>query len=73
LRARRGLRGDRRQGRFEYLYDKPYDDNKLVRVAGPFMVESRSPHRLLDVDENDELINRNQQRTSEPGAERVRG
>ena len=25
---------DRRQGRFEYLYDKPYEDNKKVRVAG---------------------------------------
>ena len=25
---------------FEYLYDKPYDDKKKVRVAGPFTVES---------------------------------
>ncbi len=41
---------------YEYLYDKPYDDNKKVRVAGPFTVESLSPHRLLGVDENDELI-----------------
>ncbi len=41
---------------FEYLYDKPYDDNKTVRVAGPFTVESLSPHRVLGVDENDELI-----------------
>ena len=41
---------------FEYLYDKPYDDNKKVRVAGPFTVESLSPHRVLSVDENDELI-----------------
>lgn len=41
---------------FEYLYDKPYDDNKKVRVAGPFTVESISPHRTLGVDENDELI-----------------
>jgi adenine-specific DNA-methyltransferase len=40
----------------EYLYDKPYVDNKKVRVAGPFTVESLSPHRVLDVDENDELI-----------------
>ena len=40
----------------EYLYDKPYEDNKKVRVAGPFTVESLSPHRLLGVDENDELI-----------------
>jgi adenine-specific DNA-methyltransferase len=30
---------------FEYLYDKPYEDKKKVRVAGPFTVESLSPHR----------------------------
>ncbi len=42
---------------FEFLYDKPYEDRKIVRVAGPFTVESLSPHRVLDVDENDELIN----------------
>src|SRR5439155_14870550 len=41
---------------FEYLYDKPYVDNRKVRVAGPFTVESLSPHRVLGVDENDELI-----------------
>jgi adenine-specific DNA-methyltransferase len=41
---------------FEFLYDKPYEDKKTVRVAGPFTVESLSPHRVLDVDENDELI-----------------
>jgi adenine-specific DNA-methyltransferase len=41
---------------FEFLYDKPYDDKKKVRVAGPFTVESLSPHRMLGVDENDELI-----------------
>ena len=41
---------------YEYLYDKPYEDNKKVRVAGPFTVESLSPHRLLGVGENDELI-----------------
>ncbi|WP_340671079.1 site-specific DNA-methyltransferase [Bradyrhizobium ottawaense] len=41
---------------FEYLYDSPYTDNKRVRVAGPFTVESLSPHRILGVDDNDELI-----------------
>lgn len=41
---------------FEYLYDRPYEDKKKVRVAGPFTVESLSPHRVLGVDENDELI-----------------
>jgi adenine-specific DNA-methyltransferase len=40
----------------EYLYDKPYVDNRKVRVAGPFTVDSLSPHRVLGVDENDELI-----------------
>ncbi len=41
---------------YEYLYDKPHEDNRKVRVAGPFTVESLSPHRTLAVDENDELI-----------------
>ncbi len=41
---------------YEYLYDKPYEDKKKVRVAGPFTVESLSPHRTFAVDENDELI-----------------
>ena len=41
---------------FEFLYDKPYEDKKKVRVAGPFTVESLSPHRMLGIDENDELI-----------------
>lgn len=41
---------------FEYLYDKPYEDRKRVRVAGPFTVESLSPHRMLGVDEEDNLI-----------------
>jgi adenine-specific DNA-methyltransferase len=41
---------------FEYLYDKPYEDKNKVRVAGPFTVESLSPHRVLGVDENGELI-----------------
>ncbi|MCC6346180.1 MAG: site-specific DNA-methyltransferase, partial [Nitrospirales bacterium] len=41
---------------FEYLYDKPYEDKKKVRVAGPFTVESLSPHRVLAVGADDELI-----------------
>ncbi|MDB5706413.1 MAG: methylase [Sphingomonas bacterium] len=39
----------------EYLYDKPYQDNGRVRVAGPFTVESLSPHRVLPASEQ-ELI-----------------
>jgi len=50
----------------EKLYDKPYDDKKIVRVAGPFTVESLSPHRVLGVDENDELIDRNAKHIAEP-------
>lgn len=50
---------------FEYLYDKPYEDKKTVRVAGPFTVESLSPHRVLGVDENDELIDT----AAQPGAD----
>jgi adenine-specific DNA-methyltransferase len=41
---------------FEYLYDKPFPDNTKTRVAGPFTVESLSPHRTLAVDWDDELI-----------------
>ena len=41
---------------YEYLYDKPYEEKKKVRVAGPFTVDSLSPHRVLGVDENDDLI-----------------
>ena len=37
----------RRHAEYELLYDKPYEDTKKVRVAGPFTVESLSPHRSL--------------------------
>ena len=40
----------------EYLYDKPYVDNSIVRVTGPFTVESLDPHRMLGVDEDGNLI-----------------
>jgi len=40
---------------FEYLYDKPYVDKGCTRVAGPFTVESLSPHRVIIVDESDDL------------------
>jgi adenine-specific DNA-methyltransferase len=35
----------------ELLYDKPYEDNKKIRVTGPFTVESLSPHRVLSTDD----------------------
>ena len=53
---------------FEYLYDKPYEDKKKVRVAGPFTVESLSPHRVLGVDENDELIDPNASKVGDQGS-----
>ncbi len=34
----------------ELLYDQPYEDNKRVRVTGPFTVESLSPHRVLSAE-----------------------
>ena len=37
----------KRHAEFELLYDKPYEDKKRIRVAGPFTVESLSPHRSL--------------------------
>jgi len=40
----------------ELLYDRPYEDKKTVRVAGPFTVESLSPHRELGLDQNDRPI-----------------
>jgi adenine-specific DNA-methyltransferase len=36
----------------EILYDQPYEDNKRLRVTGPFTVESLSPHRVLAADED---------------------
>jgi len=50
------------------LYDRPYDDKKKVRVAGPFTVESLSPHRMLGVDEDDELIDSLREEGDEYGA-----
>jgi adenine-specific DNA-methyltransferase len=40
----------------EYLFDRPYEDKGTVRVAGPFTVESLSPHRVLAVNWDDSLI-----------------
>ena len=52
---------------YEYLYDKPYEDRSKVRVAGPFTVESISPHRVLGVDENGDGHRRHRR-----GAQRLR-
>jgi len=45
-----------RHAETEFFFDRPFEDDTKVRVAGPFTVESLSPHRVLGVDENDELI-----------------
>ena len=55
----------------EYLYDKPHGDKKKVRVAGPFTVESLSPHRVLGVDEDDELIDSLKEDAAEYGAKQT--
>ena len=41
---------------YEFLYDRPHEDRSRVRVAGPFTVESISPHLVLGVDENGDVI-----------------
>jgi len=40
-----------RNADMETLYDQPYEDNKRIRVTGPFTVESLSPHRVISTDE----------------------
>jgi adenine-specific DNA-methyltransferase len=40
----------------EMLYDRPYEDKSKVRVAGPFTVESLSPHRVIPADEEDDSL-----------------
>jgi len=40
----------------EYLYDQPYEDKSRIRVAGPFTVESLSPHRVPAMDVDDSLF-----------------
>jgi adenine-specific DNA-methyltransferase len=42
-----------RNAETEYLYDRPYEQKGIVRVTGPFTVESLSPHRVLPADEED--------------------
>ncbi|MEM9231705.1 MAG: site-specific DNA-methyltransferase [Pseudomonadota bacterium] len=40
----------------EFLYDKPYDDPKITRVAGPFTVESLSPYRVIPSDDDPRIL-----------------
>jgi adenine-specific DNA-methyltransferase len=45
-----------RNAETEFLYDQPYEDKGTVRVAGPFTVESLSPHRVLAATDDDPAI-----------------
>jgi adenine-specific DNA-methyltransferase len=42
----------RKHAETETLYDQPYEDRDVVRVSGPFTVESLSPHRVLPAGDN---------------------
>ena len=39
---------------FEYLFDRPYTDNRKVRIAGPFTVDSLSPHRIITSNDDED-------------------
>jgi adenine-specific DNA-methyltransferase len=52
----------------EYLYDKPYEDKTKVRVAGPFTVESLSPHRTMIVNDDDTISDPLKQGATAEGA-----
>jgi len=56
-----------RHAETETLYDKPYEDTSRIRVAGPFTVESLSPHRVLAADEERPATEREGHRASAPG------
>ena len=43
-----------RHAETETLYDQPYEDKAIVRLTGPFTVESLSPHRSLPLGLDDE-------------------
>ena len=45
-----------RHAETELLYDQPYEDNKRIRVTGPFTVESLSPHRTISVEGKKQLM-----------------
>ncbi|MDP2992705.1 MAG: site-specific DNA-methyltransferase, partial [Deltaproteobacteria bacterium] len=56
-----------RHAETETLYDQPYEDNKRIRVSGPFTIESLSPHRILAADEDRPESEREAQRTATVG------
>ncbi|MDR2458218.1 MAG: site-specific DNA-methyltransferase, partial [Clostridiales Family XIII bacterium] len=36
----------------QIFFDKPLENNKILRISGPFTVESLSPHRVLSLADN---------------------
>ena len=46
----------KRHAEFELLYDRPFQDTAKVRVAGPFTVESLSPHRSVSLGDAPESL-----------------
>ena len=45
-----------RHAESETLYDQPFEDRKVVRVTGPFTVESLSPHRVVAPDPDQGIV-----------------
>ena len=56
-----------RSADIELLYDQPYEDNRKVRVTGPFTVESLSPHRVLSAEAERPQSERQAQREATNG------
>lgn len=45
-----------RHAEFQPLFDRPFEDSKKVRVAGPFTVESLTPYRALSFGDAPESV-----------------
>ena len=58
-----------RNAEIELLYDRPYEKKGVVRVTGPFTVESLSPHRVLPADEDDPWLGVGEDGADEDGEE----
>ena len=58
----------------ETLHDKPYTDPSRVRVAGPFTVESLSPHRVIPGDDDlwEEIVAAEAEEAGRPTPRRTR-
>ena len=61
-----------RHAETELLFDQPLEDNKRIRVTGPFTVESLSPHRVLSTDDERPRAEQDQG-DDQQARERVRG